>query len=109
MYLIDRIVFMATKYKQVFDEMVTKFEKEFDTFQELHDKYESNPQKWQDEFNKEGEKIMEIVRVYENRLCGHMENTQNATYSASLAEKFRGEIKKYLPKLDMIGVKITFG
>ena len=49
---------------------------------------------------------MEIIHEYEDRLCGHMENTKNATYSASLAEKFRGEIKRYLPKLDMIGVTI---
>lgn len=100
---------MATKYKQFFDEMVTKYEKEFDSFQELHDKYESDPKKWQEEFNREGAKIMDIVRDYENRLCGRMENTLNATYSANLAEKFRGEIKRYLPKLDMIGVVINFG
>lgn len=100
---------MAAKYLDTFNEMVTKYEKEFDAFQELHDKYEEDPQRWQDEFNSEGAKIMEIVREYENRLCGHMENTQNATYSANLAEKFRNEIKRYLPKLDMIGVKITYG
>lgn len=86
--------------------MVKKYEKEFDAFQELHDKYENDPKRWQEEFNNEGEKIMEIVREYENRLCGHMENTNNATYSAGLAEKFRNEIKRYLPKLDMIGVTI---
>lgn len=97
---------MAAKFKQVFEEMVSKYEKEFDTFQELHDRYEKEPKKYQAEFNTEGEKIMEIVRHYEDILCGHMENTQNATYSANLAEKFRGEIKRYLPKLDMIGVTI---
>jgi hypothetical protein len=99
---------MAAKYIEVFNEMVEKYEKEFDTFQVLHDKYEKDPQKWQDEFNREGIKMMEIVRLYENRLCGHMENTNNATYSAGLAEKFRNEIKRYLPKLDMIGVVITY-
>lgn len=97
---------MATKYMETFKEMVTKYEKEFDTFQELHDKYESDPKKYQAEYNLEGAKIMEIVREYENKLCGHMENTNNATYSANLAEKFRSEIKRYLPKLDMIGVTI---
>lgn len=97
---------MATKFKEMFNEMVTKHEKEFDTFQELHDKYEDDPRKYQAEYNLEGAKIMEIVREYEDRLCGHMENTKNATYSANLAEKFRGEIKRYLPKLDMIGVTI---
>lgn len=100
---------MSAKYIDIFNEMVEKYEKEFDHFQEIHDKYEKDPQKWQDEFNAEGAKIMEIIRFYENRLCGHMENTQNATYSANVAEKFRNEIKRYLPKLDMIGVKITFG
>ncbi|HCQ31423.1 TPA: hypothetical protein DIU27_03525 [Candidatus Collierbacteria bacterium] len=97
---------MAAKFKETFEEMVSKYEKEFDAFQELHDKYESDPKRWQAEFNLEGGKIMEIVRVYENKLCGHMENTQNATYSAGLAEKFRNEIKRYLPKLDMIGVTV---
>lgn len=97
---------MATKFKEVFKEMVTKYEKEFDDFQELHDRYEKEPKKFQSEYNREGEKIMEIIRDYEDRLCGHMENTKNATYSAGLAEKFRGEIKRYLPKLDMIGVTL---
>ena len=101
--------FMAAKYLELFNEMVSKYEKEFDSFQELHDKYEENPRKWQDQFNAEGAKIMEIVRQYENRLWGHMENTTNATYSANLAEKFKNEIKRYLPKLDMIGVVMTFG
>ena len=100
---------MAAKYIEIFNEMVKKYEEEFDHFQEIHDKYEKDPEKWQGEFNSEGGKIMEIIRFYENRLCGHMENTQNATYSANLAEKFRKEIKRYLPKLDMIGVTITFG
>ena len=86
--------------------MVTKHEKEFDAFQDLHDKYEEDPKRFQAEFNSEGAKIMDIVREYEDRLCGHMENTKNATYSANLAEKFRGEIKRYLPKLDMIGVTL---
>lgn len=99
---------MATKYLEIFNEMVQKHEKEFDAFQELHDKYEKDPKKWQGEFNREGAKIMDIVREYENRLCGHMENTNNATYSANLAEKFRNEIKRYLPKLDMIGVVIVY-
>ncbi len=91
---------------ETFKEMVSKYEKEFDKFQELHDKYEIDPRSWQEEFNREGAKIMEIVRDYENRLCGKMENTANATYSANLSEKFRNEIKRYLPKLDMIGVTL---
>ncbi len=107
--MLGRIVFMATKYMQIFNEMVTKYEKEFDSFQVIHNNYMKDPKKYQEEFNKEGAKIMDIVREYEDRLCGHMENTANATYSANLSEKFRGEIKKYLPKLDMIGVTITFG
>ena len=45
---------MATKYKQMFDEMVGKYEKEFDAFQEIHDKYEENPREWQAKFNEEG-------------------------------------------------------
>ena len=98
---------MVAKYKQVFEEMVSKYEKEFDVFQILHDKYEQDPKRWQTEYNKEGAKIMDIVHYYENKLCVHMENTHNASYSANLSEKFRGEIKRYLPKLDMIGV--TFG
>lgn len=100
---------MAAKYIEIFNEMVTKYEKEFDAFQEVHNKYMEDPRQWQEQFNKDGALIMDIVRKYEDRLCGHMENTQNSTYSANLAEKFRGEIKKYLPKLDMIGVTITFG
>jgi hypothetical protein len=97
---------MAVKYIEIFNEMVAKYEKEFDAFQEVHNRYMTDPRKHQEEFNREGSKIMDIVREYEDRLCGKMEKTANANYSAGLSEKFRNEIKKYLPKLDMIGVTI---
>ena len=99
---------MATKYLQVFNEMVTKYEKEFDAFQEIHNNYMKDAKKWEKEFNEKGKEIVDIIREYENRLCSKMERTANSTYSANLAEKFRAEIKKYLPKIDLVGVKITF-
>jgi len=97
-----------TKYKQYFQEMVTKNQEIFDDFKKVHDSFARDRLRYQNEFNSKGEIVNEIIQEYEKRLCSRMEGGQNATYSANLAEKFRAEIKKTLPLIDLIGVKLSF-
>ncbi|MBI2268626.1 MAG: hypothetical protein HYU80_04305 [Candidatus Blackburnbacteria bacterium] len=79
----------------------------FSAFQEIHDKYVKDPKKWQDEFNKQGRKVLEIIRKFENRLCSRTESGMYGKYSASLSEKFRAEVRRRFPKIDFVGVKIS--
>jgi len=97
-----------TKYKQYFQEMLSANKVVFDEFKKIHDSFALDRMKHQDEFNRQGEMIMDIIRDWEKRLCARMEGGKNGVYSANLSEKFKDEIKKIFPKIDLIGVKLSF-
>lgn len=98
-----------TKYKQTFDEMLSKNRELFIKFKITHDMYATDPKSWKGQFDTEGQKILEIIRDYENKLCGHSEAGQYSKYSANLADKFWTEVRKNYPRIDFVGVKQTFG
>ena len=95
------------KYRDYFRQMLQEHEEVFTAFAEVHAKYQLDQQKWQDEYNKLGEPIKDIIREWEQRLCGHSEKGQYAQFSAKLAEKFQEEVKSFFPLIDFIGVKVS--
>lgn len=96
---------MAAKYLQLFQQMLKENEGVLSDFKLLHDKYVLDPKTYQDQYNEEGEKIMEVIRKYEDILTSHTENSGFGKYAANLSDKFRGACKLIYPKLDFIGVK----
>lgn len=58
----------------------------FDSFKKLHDTYSLNPQPHQREFNAQGEKVLQIIREYENRLCTDTERGVYSKFSGQLAD-----------------------
>lgn len=96
---------MAAKYQLIFQQMLKENEAFLSEFKLLHDKYEKDPAKFQDEYNKEGEKILEIVQRYENMLTSHTENSGFGKYAVNLSEKFHSAVKSLFPKIDFIGVQ----
>ena len=97
-----------TKYKQYFQEMLSGNQVVFDEFKKIHDQFALDRMKYQDEFNRQGEAVVEIIHDWEKRLCARMEGGKNGVYSANLSEKFKDEIKKVYPKIDLVGVKLSF-
>jgi len=95
------------KYKQYVQKMLDENKKVFDAFQKLHNRYELNPDELQDKFNEKGEKILEIVREYESRLCRNTERGMYNKFSTGLAEKFQKEVKRHFPMIDHIGLIVT--
>lgn len=95
-----------TKYKEYFEKMIKENEELFDKFQTLHNDYSSNPESMQETFNLNGEKVLEVIREYENRLCSNTERGIYNKYSAQLAEKFQNEIRLRFPMIDYIGLKV---
>lgn len=95
-----------TRYKEAVKEMLEQNKELFDNFRPIHDKYSEDPEKWQDQFNAEGRIISDVLRRWENKLCGKSERGTYGKYSSNLAEKFRSEVKVHFPKIDFIGVKI---
>lgn len=93
------------KYKQFYDEMVANNKDLFDHFKQLHDRYAQDKETWRDQFNTEGAKVQDIIRRYENRLCGRSENSGYGSYTSTLADKFWGEVRKTYPMIDFVGTK----
>lgn len=93
-----------TKYKEYFENMVRENKELFDSFKRLHDEYALNPDNLQDKFNKEGEKVLEVTRQWENKLCKQSEKAGYSKYTTNLSEKFQAEVKKLFPMIDHVGI-----
>lgn len=97
-----------TKYKEYLDKMLVENKSVFDDFKLIHDQFVKDRMVYQEEFNRKGEIVVEIIRNWEKRLCSRMEGGKNGVYSANLSEKFWQEIRKIYPKIDLVGVKLSF-
>jgi len=93
------------KYQLVFQKMLSENEKEFNGFRKIHGLYEEDPKKWKKDFDEEGQKILAIIRRYENQLCGKSENCGYGSFSANLSSRFWGEIRRDFSKIDEVGVE----
>ena len=93
-----------TKYKEFVDLMIKNNKEIFDQFKTLHDQYGLNPDELQERFNKEGAKVVRIVREWEDKLCRRSEGSGYGSYSGNLAEKFQGEVRKIFPQIDAVGI-----
>lgn len=78
----------------------------FDSFRKIHDQYALDPESWQEKFNEEGQKVLDVIRKYENRLCSRSEGSGFAKFTGNLSEKFQAEVRILFPKIDYIGLKI---
>jgi len=95
-----------TKYKKYLNKMLEENQNLFASFEKIHQKYMKDRSTHQQKFNSIGSKVVETVRDYEARLCGHSEKGVYAKFSANLAEKFQAEVKKIFPLIDFVGVTI---
>ncbi len=84
--------------------MLSEHKDFFDTFKKLHDKYVLDSETFQEEFNKQGEKALEIIRRYEQSLLSKSTTSQFAKFSNNLSGKFWDAVRHYFPKIDFIGV-----
>lgn len=97
---------MATKYQETFKQMLEQNKALFDEFGELHDRYALDSSGLQDQFNTLGGQVQNVIRQYEDRLCGRSEGSGYGAYSGNLAEKFQTEVRKHFPKIDYVGIKV---
>lgn len=96
-----------TKYKEYFDRMVSENKEAFNKFTTKHFEYSTNQEKYQEEFNQEGEKILKIINEWEDKLCSQSEKAGFANYTGNLAEKFQDEVKSHFPLIDHIGIVVN--
>lgn len=93
-----------TKHKQCFQDMMDYNKELFEEFKSIHDKYATEPEKFKDEFNEKGQDVLNIIRKYENMLCGKSEGGKFGKFSSGLSDKFWELIRDHFPKIDFVGV-----
>lgn len=84
--------------------MVTQNQKLFADFKVSHDQYvggEINQQ----EYNRVGLRIVDIIRDWDRRLCSAMGKGAFSKYSEQLSEKFWSEVRKDYSHIDKVGLK----
>ncbi|HEX9817345.1 MAG TPA: hypothetical protein VGA89_00395 [Patescibacteria group bacterium] len=95
---------MSTKYKQYFQQMCEQNQTLFGEFAQIHQRYETEPVRYQSIFNGVGRQVTEVVRDWDRRLCSAMGRGQFSQYSQKLSEKFWAEVRSFFPLIDQVGV-----
>lgn len=95
---------MAAKFEQFFTLMLDQNQEAFDEFRKIHELYTKEPEKYQDEFNRVGYDIQDLVMRYENMLCSNSESSGKGKFTSALSEKFQATVKKEFPKYSQIGM-----
>lgn len=93
-----------TKNDRYFQLMSEKHAELFAAFDPIHQQFEKNRSN-EDAFHNEGQKVVDVIRSWERRLCSGMERGQHAQYSQRLAEKFWTKVKVRYPLIEMVGLK----
>lgn len=94
-----------TKSQQVFQDMMEYNKELFENFKLIHDKYAADEKTYQQEFNEQGEIVLNVIRKYENILCSHSESGRYGKFSSKLADKYWEFIRKQFPKIDCVGLQ----
>jgi hypothetical protein len=94
-----------TKYQQAYEEMIMGRKADFEVFKKIHDLYKTDQTRWKEEFDRLGKPLLRIIEEEESRLCMKMEGGGKGKFSSKVAEKFREEVKKNFPLIDLVGVK----
>lgn len=87
--------------------MLAENKEAFDKFTKIHFDYSMDEEKYQEEFNVEGEKILKIIHEWEDRLCKQSEKAGFGSYTGGLSEKFQAEVRSHFPRIDHIGIIVT--
>lgn len=94
------------KYKKFYQLMREKEENLFLEFEKIHHAYKESPAVNQQEFNRVGEKVVEVIRDWDRKLCSSMGKTMYGQYSQQVSEKFWDLVRQDFDQVDMVGVKI---
>jgi hypothetical protein len=87
--------------------MVDANTKLFDSFTLLHSQYRLDMNNLQEEFNKTGERVMDAIREWEQKLCSQSEKGGYSKFTGNLSEKFMDEVRIHFPLIDRVGIIIT--
>lgn len=91
-----------SKYKKQFTTMLEENSELFSQFKVLHEKIVAGDESVREEFNALGQKVLRVIRRYENALCAKSENSGFGKFSSNLSDMFWGEVRAYIPRIDEV-------
>ena len=94
------------KYKKFYKLMHEKNPQLFEEFKAAHQAYLDNPDKAKPEFDRVGERVLEVMRDWERKLCSAMGRTMYGKYAQQVSEKFWDLARQDYEQIDMVGVKV---
>jgi hypothetical protein len=83
-----------TKFKKHFLTMLEENQDLFNHFRALSEDA--------DTFNTEGNKVLRVIRRYEDELCAKSEGGRYGKFAENLSEKFQTEVHAYFPTLSAV-------
>jgi hypothetical protein len=95
------------QYQITYQNMIDEHKELFRSFFKIHDAYTLNALVNQNEFNRIGREVQDVVRDYERKLCGKTESGEYSKFSGGLSEKFWGLVRSDFPKIDFVGAIIS--
>lgn len=77
----------------------------FDRFKAMQENFDVKNAGYMEKFNEDGNKVLRVIRRYENELCSKSENSGFGKFSANLSDLFWGEVRLYLPHIDQVSLQ----
>jgi len=95
------------KYLQFYNLMMEQKGDVFEAFKPIHDAFAASrdDKKAEAAFHAEGQKVVDVVRDWDRRLCAGMGRGTFSNYTQKLSETFWDRIRKDFALIDLVGVK----
>lgn len=95
----------SAKYKQYYQQMKAQNQELWAEFAQVHQNFEADQAAHEAEFHQVGQKVVEVLRDWDRRLCSAMGRGAFSKYSQQLSEKFWGEAQKDFSLIYSVGVR----
>lgn len=96
-----------TKFREFYQKMVEQHQPLFTEFMKIHDAFKKDSSTHEQAFHGTGQKVLDIIRDTDRRLCSAMGRGVYSTYSQQLSEKFWNLVREDFDQIDMVGVKVV--
>lgn len=98
---------MAAKYAQYYKLMMEQQGELFAAFKPVHDAFAADRtnQEVAENFHTQGQKVVDVIRDWDRRLCAGMGRGTFSQYTQKLSETFWDRVRKDFTLIDLVGVR----
>lgn len=99
---------MPAKYAQFYKLMMEQQGPLFVAFKPIHDAFAADRANAEaaEAFHTQGQKVVDVIRDWDRRLCAGMGRGTFSQYTQKLSETFWDRVRKDYPLIDLVGVRV---